>query len=55
VDLYAAFLVPDFGSQIHPFIVIVPIIAEIWMLLYLLVVGVRSVKPGKEILAAAAA
>jgi hypothetical protein len=55
VDLYAAFLVPNFGSQIHPFIVIVPIIAEIWMLLYLLVVGVRTVKPGKKILAAAVA
>ena len=55
VDLFAAFLVPDFGSQIHQYIVIVPIIAEIWMLLYLLVVGVRTVKPGKKILAAAVA
>jgi hypothetical protein len=33
----------------------VPIIAEIWMLLYLLVVGARTVKPGKKILAAAVA
>jgi hypothetical protein len=55
VDLFTAFLVPDFGSQIHPYIVIVPAIAEIWMVLYLLVVGVRTVKPGKEILAAATA
>jgi hypothetical protein len=54
VDLFAAFLVPDFGKQIHPFIVIVPAIAEIWMVLYLLVVGVRTVKPDKDILAAAA-
>ena len=42
VDLFAAFLVPDFGKQIHPFIVIVPAIAEIWMVLYLLVVGVKN-------------
>ena len=55
VDLLAAFLVPDFGKQIHSFIVIVPAIAEIWMVLYLLVVGVRTVKPDKDILAAAAA
>jgi hypothetical protein len=45
VDVLAAFLVPDFARQIHPFIVIVPAIAEIWMVLYLLVVGVRTVKP----------
>ena len=55
VDLLAAFLVPDFSQQIHPFIVIVPAIAEIWMVLYLLVVGVKTVKPGKNILAEAAA
>ena len=55
VDLLAAFLVPDFAKQIHPFIVIVPAIAEIWMVLYLLVVGVRTVKPDKRILASAAA
>ena len=55
LDLLAAFLLPDFGKQIHPFIVIVPAIAEIWMVLYLLVVGVRTMKPDKEILAAAPA
>jgi hypothetical protein len=55
VDLFAAFLVPDFAKQIHPFVVIVPAIAEIWMVLYLLVVGVRTVKPDKGILASAAA
>jgi len=53
VDLLTAFLVPDFSRQIHPFIVIVPAIAEIWMVLYLLVVGVRTVKPDKDILAEA--
>ena len=55
VDLLAAFLVPDFAKQIHPFMVIVFVIAEVWMLLYLLVVGVRTVKPDKEILAVAPA
>jgi hypothetical protein len=55
VDLFAAFLVLGLGKQIHPFVVIVVAIAEIWMVLYLLVVGVRTVKPAKEIPAAAAA
>jgi hypothetical protein len=55
VDLLAAFLVPDFGKQIHPFVVIVVAIAEIWMVLYLLIVGVRTVKPDKEIPAVAPA
>ncbi|MFI5259328.1 MAG: DUF4386 domain-containing protein [Candidatus Limnocylindrales bacterium] len=42
VDLLAAFLVPDFGQQIHPFLVIAPLIGEVWMVLYLLVKGVGS-------------
>jgi Domain of unknown function (DUF4386) len=42
VDLLAAFLVPDLARQLHPFVIIVPAIAEIWMVAYLLVVGVRS-------------
>ena len=50
VHLITAFLVPDFHEQIQPFIVIVPTIAEIWMLGYLLVVGVRTVKPDKDTL-----
>src|SRR4051812_5732333 len=41
LDVLAAFLVPNFATQIHPFLTIVPIIAEIWLLLYLLVKGVR--------------
>ena len=53
--LITAFLVPDFHKQIHAFIVIVPAIAEIWMVLYLLVVGVKTVNSDKRILAAAAA
>jgi hypothetical protein len=54
VHLITAFLVPDFHKQIQPFILIV-IIAEVWLLGYLLVVGVRTVKLGKDILAAEAA
>ncbi len=45
VDLFAAFLVPDFGEKIHAFVVIPSGIAEISMVLYLLVVGVQSAKP----------
>ena len=46
LDVLAAFLVPDFAKQIHPFLIIVPAIAEVWMVLYLLVVGVRSPATG---------
>lgn len=42
VDLFGAFLVPDLSKQIHGFVVIVPAIAEVWMVLYLLVKGVRG-------------
>jgi hypothetical protein len=41
VDLFAAFLVPDVSLKIHAFVVIPCAIAEIWMVLYLLVKGVR--------------
>jgi Domain of unknown function (DUF4386) len=41
VDLLAAFLVPDFGQKIHAFVVIPCAIAEISMVLYLLVKGVK--------------
>jgi hypothetical protein len=52
VDMLALFLVPDFGQKINIFFVIPPAIAEISMVLYLLVIGVKTVKPGKRILAA---
>ena len=58
VDLLAAFLVPDFGQKIHAFIVIPSAIAEIWMVGYLLVIGVKTVKaakPDERILVAAQA
>ena len=47
VDLLTAFLVPDFNQIIGGFIVIPCIIAEIWMVGYLLIVGVRTDKTVK--------
>ena len=41
VDLLAAFLVPNFGQKIHVFVVIPSAIAEISMVLYLLIKGVK--------------
>ena len=51
VDTLAAFLVPDFGQTIHTFVWIPVAIAELWMVLYLLVIGVKTVKPDERILA----
>jgi hypothetical protein len=45
VDLLTAFLVPDVGQTIHAFVVIPSAIAELSMVGYLLVIGVRSAKP----------
>ena len=58
VDLLAAFLLPDVGSAIHGFVTIPSALAEISMVLYLLVIGVRTVKtvrPDERIPAAAVA
>jgi Domain of unknown function (DUF4386) len=52
VDVLAAFLVPDVGQIIHSFVVIPSAIAEIAMVVYLLVIGVRTVKPDERVLAA---
>jgi hypothetical protein len=41
-DVAVAFLLPDLAEQIHVFLSIAPAIAEIWMVLYLLLIGVRS-------------
>ena len=47
VDLLALFLVPDLGASIHTFVGVIPTtLAEVWMVLYLLVVGVRVSTPG---------
>ena len=60
VDLITAFLVPDFNQLIHAFIVIPCLLAEIWMVGYLLAVGVKTdkkthedVQPDKRLLAPA--
>jgi hypothetical protein len=53
VDLLAAFLVPVFGQKIHGLVVIPSAIAEVSMVLYLLIVGVKTVKPAAPILAVA--
>ena len=42
IDVVVAFLLPGLAAQIHGYLGIVPAIAEIWMVLYLLIVGVRS-------------
>jgi hypothetical protein len=42
VDLLVAFLAPDVATRVHPFLTIAPLVAEVWMLAYLLVKGVRS-------------
>jgi hypothetical protein len=58
LDLLAAFLVPDFGlgQEMHAFVVVpTTAIAEISMVIYLLVVGVKTVSPDNHILAAARA
>ena len=47
VDLLAAFLLPDLGKAIHGFVVIPCAVAEIWMVLYLLVFGVRTPRDAK--------
>jgi hypothetical protein len=46
VDVLAAFLAPDLGKQIHGFLAIPPTIAEVWMLGYLLVKGVKDPAQG---------
>jgi hypothetical protein len=53
VDVLAAFLVPDFGKAIHGYVTIPSIIAEVWTLGYLLVIGVNTKKSDKRVLAAA--
>jgi hypothetical protein len=52
VDVFAAFLVPDFGKAIHGYITIPSIIAEVWTLGYLLVIGVNTKKSDERIVAA---
>jgi hypothetical protein len=53
VGLLAVFLVPDYGEKINTFVTLPSAIAEISMVLYLLVFGVRTPKPAARIAAAA--
>jgi len=53
IDVLALFLVPDLGQHIAAFIVIPSGIAEVSTVLYLLVIGVRTVKGERTIPAAA--
>ncbi len=41
LDTLVLFLVPDFGKQVNSVLIIPPLIGEVWMLGYLLVMGVR--------------
>ena len=41
-DVVVALLLPDLTGQVHGFLSVAPAIAEIWMVFYLLIVGVRS-------------
>jgi hypothetical protein len=45
VDTFALFLIPGFGEAISAYVVIPAVIAEVWMVGYLLVIGVRTAKP----------
>jgi hypothetical protein len=42
VDVLAAFLLPDLGKAIHGYVTIPAAVAEIWMVGYLLVIGVKT-------------
>ena len=53
IDVLALFLVPDLGQHIAAFIVVPSAIAEVSTVLYLLVIGVRTVKGERTIPAAA--
>jgi hypothetical protein len=53
VGMLAVFLVPDHGEKINVFITVPSAIAEIAMVLYLLVFGVRTPNPDERVLAPA--
>jgi hypothetical protein len=53
VGMLAVFLVPDFGEKINVLVTIPSAIAEVSMVLYLLIVGVKTSKQNERILAAA--
>src|SRR5438445_5034609 len=48
VDMLAAFVSPELGKAVHGYLAVPPIIAEVWMLGYLLLFGVRRAAPDKR-------
>jgi hypothetical protein len=50
VATFAAFLVPDISKGVLAIITSPSVIAEVWVVGYLLVVGVRTAKPGEHVL-----
>jgi uncharacterized protein DUF4386 len=54
VDVLAAFLAPDLGKAVHGYLIILPAVAEPSMVLWLLIVGVKTAKPKTERIVAAA-
>ncbi|HXC77806.1 MAG TPA: hypothetical protein VNU19_12205 [Candidatus Acidoferrum sp.] len=44
---------PDLGKTVHSFLTILPAIAEPAMVLYLLIVGIKTPKPAIQLAAAA--
>jgi len=42
VDMLVAFVSPDLSKAIHGYLAVPPAVAEIWMLGYLLIFGVRN-------------
>jgi hypothetical protein len=51
--LLAAFLAPDLGTAIDSYLSVPIWVFELWIVLYLLVIGVRTAQPNRPILAAA--
>jgi hypothetical protein len=50
IDTLALFLVPNIGGAISTFVVIPAAVAEFWMVLYLLIKGVRVPQPEQRVL-----
>jgi hypothetical protein len=55
IPFLTLFLVPNVGVRIHSFLAIPPTLTEVWIVLYLLVKGVRDPTPGAAPVMAAAA
>lgn len=41
VDMFFLFLTPSFGEKINPFLMIAPLVGEVWMVVFLLIKGFR--------------